>query len=154
MEALSPEGYSYYFNSETGGEVLSRERPLTLHSHYLGPLTDLIAWSALQMHCWSVRSLGSVACVKKLRNVQLFRQWWIRGPIRSRLYRYIRLMDPFCNNKQKEAGQIRLRYFLKKCGIDRIVISHRSFVFISTNRLCWRKATWLAARCSQSNGRM
>ena len=43
----------------------------TLHTS-----TDLIdfAWGALEMHCGSVRSVGSVACVKKLRNVQLFRQ--------------------------------------------------------------------------------
>ena len=39
---------------------------------------------AREMHCGSVRSVGSVAGVKKLRNVQLFRQRRIRRPIRLR----------------------------------------------------------------------
>ena len=36
------------------------------------------------MHCGSVHSVGSVACVKKLGNVRLFRQRRLRRPIRSR----------------------------------------------------------------------
>ena len=50
-----------------------------------GPSTDLIdsAWGASEMHCGSVHPFGSVACVKKLRNVQLFRQRRIHRPIRS-----------------------------------------------------------------------
>ena len=38
---------------------------------------------------WSVCPFGSMACVKKLRNVQLFRQRRIRRPIRWRLCKYI-----------------------------------------------------------------
>ena len=70
--------------------------PFTPRSHCTHPLTDLIdfAWGALEMHCGSVRSVGSVACVKKLRNVQLFRQQRIHRPIRSHcantlLWRYL-----------------------------------------------------------------
>ena len=59
---------------------------LTPRSHCTRPLTDLIqfAWGALEMHCRSIRSVSSVTCVKKLRNVQRLRPQWIRRPIRSR----------------------------------------------------------------------
>ena len=57
-------------------DLFSKCSSYTPRSHYMRPLTDLIdfVWGALQLHCRSVRSVGSVACVKKLRNIQLFRQ--------------------------------------------------------------------------------
>ena len=62
------------------------------------------------------------------------------------------LLDPGptgSSNKQEEAGNIRLLCFFKECGIDRIVFSHLLFVsssvFISTHRLCYWEAIWLAA---------
>ena len=55
-------------------------------SHCTRPSTDLMDFTrgAIEMHFGSIRSVGSVACVKKLRNVQLFRQRRIRRPIRLR----------------------------------------------------------------------
>ena len=63
---------------------------------------------------------GAVACVKKLRNVQLFRQQRIRQPIRSRNLLQIHskcLLDRFCNNKQEEQGKSGGHIFFKKCGM-------------------------------------
>ena len=47
---------------------------LTPHTHCTRPSTDLIdfTWDAPEMHCGSVRQVGSVSCVQKLRKVQLF----------------------------------------------------------------------------------
>ena len=58
--------------------------------------TDLIdfAWGALKMHCGSVRSVSSVACLKKWRNVQLFRQQRIRRPSISRFWKYTQIHCP------------------------------------------------------------
>ena len=57
---------------------------ITLRTHCICPLTDLIdfAWGALEIHCRSVRSVCSVACVKKLSISLIFRQQQIRRPIR------------------------------------------------------------------------
>ena len=54
-------------------------------------LTDLIdfAWGDPEMHCGSVRSVGSVSCVQKLRKCKLFRLRRIRQPIRSWLRQQI-----------------------------------------------------------------
>ena len=57
-------------------------------------------------------------------------------------------LDPFCNNKQEEAGKIRPLYILQELWNNRIVFSHllfvSSFVFLSTHRLCSRKRfDWL-----------
>ena len=61
-------------------------KPVTLHAHCIRPSTDLIdfAWGDPEMHCGSVRSIGSVSCVQKLRTFLLFRLWRIRQPIRLR----------------------------------------------------------------------
>ena len=126
---------------------------LRAHSHYLRLSTDLSdsAWGAHEMHCGSVRPFGSVACVKKLRNVQLYRQRRIRRPIRSRLCKYTPRVSwiHFAIKEQEEAGyRICRLYFFKEMWNDGIVFSHllfvSSFVFLATHRLCCRKRfDWL-----------
>ena len=53
---------------------------------------------------------------------------------------FTRLLDPFCNNKHEEAGNIWPLNFFKEMWNDRIVYSHllfvSSFVFICTHWLC------------------
>ena len=69
----------------------TRINPVTIHTasppgpHSRPPSTGRIGFErgAVEMHCGSVRSFGSVACVKKLRN--FFRARRIRRPIRLRL---------------------------------------------------------------------
>ena len=62
-------------------DTQSRVTPL---AHCIRPSTDLIdfAWGDPEMQ--SVRYVGSVSCVQKLRKFQLFRLRRIRQPIRSR----------------------------------------------------------------------
>ena len=104
-------------------------------SHFLRLSTDLIdfAWGACEMHCGSVRPFGSVACVKKLRNVQLFRQRLIRRPIRSQLCKYTPRVSwlHFAITSRKKPPVL----FFKEMWNDSIVFSHllfvSSFVFIS-----------------------
>ena len=79
--------------------VLSLSCALSLLNLVHTVLIDL-AWGAREIHCGSVRPFGSVAffknsflmqsvaCIKKLINVQLFRQR-IRRPIISRLCKYL-----------------------------------------------------------------
>ena len=76
-----------------------------------------------------------MACVKKLRNVHLFRHR-SANQIAVMQIHSTRFLDPFCNNKQEEM-----------CN-DRIVFSHlffaSSFVFISTYRHCsGKRFDWL-----------
>ena len=90
-------------------------------SHYLRPSTDLIdfAWGAREMHCGSVRPFGSVACVKKLRDVKLFRQCLIpANQIAVMQIHSTCFLGQFCNNKREEARKSgRYIYFLKKYGM-------------------------------------
>ena len=92
------------------------------------------------MHWGSVRPFGSVACAKKLRIFQLFRQRRIRRPIRSWLCKYTRRVSwthfaITSRKKQKKSGRYIL---LKKCGMIGLFFSHLLFVssfgFISTHR--------------------
>ena len=70
-------GERYFFPAQNTPNVCTRVKPC---SHYLRPSTDLIdfEWGDREMHFGSVRPFGSVACVKQLRNVQLFSQRRIR----------------------------------------------------------------------------
>ena len=77
-----------------------------------------------EMHCGSVRPFGSVGCVKKLRNVQLFRLRRIRRPIRSLLCKYTPRVSwiHFAITSRKKQEKYGRFIILKKCGIDRIVL--------------------------------
>ena len=63
-------------SEQEGVRLMRNSVGVTLLSHCTFPSTDLIDfdWGALEMHCGTIRSVGSVASVKKLRNVQPFRQ--------------------------------------------------------------------------------
>ena len=81
------------------------------------PSTDLIdyAWGAREMHCGSIRPLGSVACIKKLRNVHLFRQRRIRRWLCKYMPRVSWIHFAITSRKKQEKSS---RYiFLKKCGM-------------------------------------
>ena len=72
-----------------------------------------ISRGALEMHCGSVRSVSSVACDKKLRNVQLFRQQRIRRPIRSRytnICKYTVQWNRLCNTTRENTLLVYTRY--------------------------------------------
>ena len=98
---------------------------LWAQSHYIQPSTDLndFAWAARKMHRGSVRPfVQSVACVQKLRIVQLFRPRRIRLPIRSRLFKYTQsvwcIHFAITSMKKQENPCVHLSiYFLKNCGV-------------------------------------
>ena len=101
---------------------LSLSLSLWAPSHYVWPWTDLIdfAWGARKMHRGSVRPfVQSVACVQKLRIVQLFRPRRIPLPIRSRLFKYTQSVwcIHFAITSMKKQENPSVVYFLKNCGV-------------------------------------
>ena len=77
-------------------------------SHYLRPSTDHIdfAWGTREIHCGSVRHLGFVACVKKLRKTFQAAADPSANQIAVMQIHSPRFLDPFCNNKQEKAVKI------------------------------------------------
>ena len=119
-------------NNRWQKKVLSFQKYITARFFWIRRRTDLIdfAWGAREMHCGSVRPFGSVACVKKLRYVQLFKQRRIRRPIRSRLCKYTPRVYwiHFAIISRKKTRKIWPLYFFQEMWNARIVFSHLLFV--------------------------